>query len=412
MSSNPYDRLQVRTIVNAAGTATRLSGPPMTDEVADAVREAARHTVDMTELQARASKLIADATGAEAGLVTSGAAAGLMLGTAACLAGLDAARMNRLPDTTDMRREFVVARSQRNMYDHAVRAAGATLVEVGIPDRVSGAGVRDAEPWEYRAAIGERTAGILYVANAQARPALEAVVAVARAANVPVLVDAAAQLPPVENLRRFTALGADLVVFSGGKAIGGPQASGILCGRRALIASAALQCLDLDIPFEHWEPPRDFIDKAAIEGFPRHGIGRACKVGKEQIVGLLVALERFVANGGARIEAWAAIAHHLAQALASLPHTRVAIEEAPGTAIPLVILHVDEAGAGCGASDLARKLRQGEPNIHCGLGRLGDGALVFAPTALREGDVDAIAAALFKIFGMQSKRGRARGVGS
>ena len=130
----------------------------MPPEVAAAMQEATQHCVDMAQLQGRASEIIADATGAEAGMVTAGASAGLLLGTAACLAGLDPARMNRLPDTTGMRDEAVVVRSQRNFYDHAVRTAGARLVEVGIADRFSGAGVRDAEAWEIDDAIGERTA--------------------------------------------------------------------------------------------------------------------------------------------------------------------------------------------------------------------------------------------------------------
>ena len=131
----------------------------------------------MARLQGRASEIIAEGTVAEAGMVTAGASAGLLLGTAACLAGLDPARMNRLPDTTGVRDEAVVARSQRNFYDHAVRAAGARLVEVGLADRFSGAGVRDAEPWEIDDAIGERTACVFFVAQPSSRPSLAAVTA-------------------------------------------------------------------------------------------------------------------------------------------------------------------------------------------------------------------------------------------
>ena len=130
--SNVYERLGVPTIINAKGTATRVSGAPMPAEIAAAMQEATEHCVDMAQLQGRASEIIAQATGAEAGTVTAGASAGLLLGTAACLAGLDPARMNRLPDTTGMRDEAVVVRSQRNFYDHAVRAAGAHFVEVAV----------------------------------------------------------------------------------------------------------------------------------------------------------------------------------------------------------------------------------------------------------------------------------------
>ncbi len=210
MAENVYDSLGVRTIINAAGPATRLSGSIMPPQVADAMREASQHCVDIAELQGRASEIIAEITGAEAGYVTSGAAAGLLLGTAACVTGLDPDLMNRLPDTTGMKDEVIMARSHRNFYDHAVRSVGIRLVEVGISDRFSGAGVRDTEPWEIAAAITERTAAICYVAYAHTQPDLPQVVEVAHRAGVPVIVDAAGQLPPASNLQRFIKEGADL----------------------------------------------------------------------------------------------------------------------------------------------------------------------------------------------------------
>ena len=135
-------------MINAKGPATRLSGGIMRPEVIAAMAEAAQHCVDMAELEAHASQVIAKVTGAEAGYVASGAAACLLLATAACVTGLDPALMARLPDTTGMRNEVIVVRSQRNFYDHAVRTAGVRFVEVGLPDRYAGAGVRDAEAWE------------------------------------------------------------------------------------------------------------------------------------------------------------------------------------------------------------------------------------------------------------------------
>src|ERR1700752_622453 len=200
-NANVYARLGVRTIVNASGPSTRLSGGIMRPEVAAAMAEASQWCVDLTELQGRASELLAEATGAEAGYVTAGASAALMLASAACLAGVDPAKMNPLADATGMANEVVVARSQRNMYDRAVAQAGARLVEVGIPDRFSGAGVRDAQPWEYEAAINANTAAIVWVAQAHSEPSLPAIVTVARRHNLPVIVDAAGQLPPAENLK-------------------------------------------------------------------------------------------------------------------------------------------------------------------------------------------------------------------
>ena len=162
-----YDRFGVRTIINAKGPSTRLSGGFLHPDVSAAMTEAGAYCVDMAELHAAASKVIAEVTGAEAGIVTSGAAAGLLLGTAACITGLDAGKMGRLPDTRGMKNEVIMVRSQRNFYDHAVRTAGAQIVEVGLPDRYAGAGVRDAEAWEIADAMSPQTAAVVYVANGE-----------------------------------------------------------------------------------------------------------------------------------------------------------------------------------------------------------------------------------------------------
>ncbi len=392
-----YTALGVPTIINAKGPSTRLSGGIMRPEVAEAMALASRHCVDMAVLEARASVLIAAATGAEAGYVTSGAAAGLLLGTAACVTGLDPGRMNRLPDTTGMRNEVVMVRSQRNLYDHALRAAGVRLVEVGLPDRYAGAGVRDAEAWEIADAIGERTAAVHWVAAAGARPALEEVVAVAHAAGVPVLVDAAAQLPPADNLRRFIAAGADLVAFSGGKAIGGPQASGILCGRRDLIMAAALQNLDLDIFFEQWAPPPELIDKARLKGLPQHGIGRACKVGKEEIVGLLTALRLFLEeNAEARRARWRRLMQELADGIAGLAGTEVRLQGEDE--VPQLVLEVQPT-ARVGALELMDRLETGTPAIFADPFAVHDGRVRFGPMSLKDGEPALIAERIRTILG-------------
>lgn len=387
--TNVYQRLGVRTIINAKGPSTRLSGGTLRPEVAAAMVEASQHCVEMAELQARASEMIAEITGAEAGLVTSGAAAGLMLGAAACITGLDPGRMNRLPDTRGMASEVVIMRSQRNFYDHAIRATGVRLVEIGLPDRYAGAGVRDAEAWEIADAMTERTAAVHWVADANARPTLEEVVEVAHAAGVPVLVDAAAELPPAENLRRFIDAGADLVAFSGGKAIGGPQASGILCGRRYLIMAAALQNLDLDIFYDLWAPPPGFIDKTRLKGLPQHGIGRGCKVGKEEIVGLLTALRLFVKEDGvARRDRWGRLAAELIEGLDGLAHAEVRLlddGEVPEVALDLA------AGAGITALELMKRLESGTPAIFADPIAVGEGRVLFAPSCLADGDPARIA---------------------
>ena len=395
--ANVYERLGVRTIINAKGHATRLSGGIMRPEVTAAMVEASQHCVEMAELQARASEIIAEITGAEAGLITAGAAAGLLLGAAACVTGLDAGRMNRLPDTADMANEIVMVRSQRNFYDHMIRAVGVRLIEVGLPDRYAGAGARDAEAWEIADALSERTAAVHWVAGPSARPALEQVVEVAHAAGVPVLVDAAAQLPPAASLKRFMQAGADLVAFSGGKAIGGPQASGILCGRRYLIMAAALQNLDLDVFYELWEPPAHFIDKTRLKGLPQHGIGRGCKVGKEEVVGLLTALRLFVEEDASiRRARWRGLMQELADGLDGLPYAKVRLLD--DEEVPLVALDLDEAAARLSALQLMKRLEHGTPAVFADPSALDEDRILFGPVALTDGQPAQIAERLHALL--------------
>jgi L-seryl-tRNA(Ser) seleniumtransferase len=382
-------------VINATGTVTRLGASQLDAEVIAAMAEAAQSSVDMADLQGRACDLIAQCTGAEAGIVTCGAMAGLLLGAAACIAGCDPAKMDKLPQTEGMRNEFIVPKSHRNSYDRGVRAAGGRLVEVGLPDRSTGCGVRDTEAWEIGAAVCDRSAGVLYLAGADSRPPLEQVVRAAHAANLPVLVDAAAQLPPAQNLHRFIDAGADLVVFSGGKGIGGPSASGILCGRRRLIASALLQQLDLDYLYDDWQPPARLIDKRDFPGVPRHGIGRPCKVGKEQIAGLLAALARFTReDDAARNRRFGSIAQALIEALpraASL--TARTIADAGHGGMPLVEVAIAPAVGGPNAASIAAALRNGTPPIHVDSTNADLGVLVLAPTCLRPEEAALIGAA-------------------
>ena len=374
-----YETLGVATLINAKGTATRLSGGIMRAQVAAAMLEASKHCVDMAELQAAASREIAKATGAEAGYVASGASACLLLAAAACMAGNDPGRMARLPDTRGMKNEIIMVRSQRNFYDHAVRASGATIIEVGLPDRYAGAGVRDAESWEIEDAITESTAAIFYVADGAARPPLKAITAIGTKHKIPVIVDAAAQLPPQSNLKRFIAEGADLVAYSGGKALGGPQASGILCGRKELIMSAALQNLDLDIYDDMWNPPKSLIDMRKLKGMPRTGIGRSCKVGKEEVVGLLTALAIFIAEGDdVRHTRWLERLQPIADALNASKQCRVEIENADDKgAVPQLVITLIKRNAS--ASAIIAKLIKGNPSIHVDPSRRDLGQLVVNP---------------------------------
>jgi L-seryl-tRNA(Ser) seleniumtransferase len=373
-------------IINAYGTNTRLSGGLMAPEVVEAMAEAARSCFEMPDVQAAASRAIVEATGAEAGIVTAGAAAALMLGAAACMARLDPAAMNRLPDADGLPNEFIVSRSQRNMYDRALRVAGGRIVEVGIPDRLSGPGVRDASAGEIAEAITPRTAAVFHLAGADAEPPLDDVVRVAHARGIPVLVDAAAQLPPASNLRRFIGQGADLVCFSGGKAIGGPQASGMLCGRRDLVSSALVQMLDLDLPESQFVAPPEFAPLNQLRFLPHHGIGRVAKVGKEEVAGLIAALRRFVAeDAGERTARWTA----RLQALDVPGAVLVANGAKPG--LPLLELRFADRAA---AERAEAALRARDPAVHVDASRIRRGVLAVNPIALDEADLPELAAAL------------------
>ena len=214
-------------------------------------------------------------------------------------------------------------------------------------------------------------------------------------AGVPVIVDAAGQLPPAANLKRFIADGADLVAFSGGKAIGGPQATGILCGRRDLIMSAALQQLDFDIFYEQWQPPERLIDKHRLKGVPQNGIGRPCKTGREDIVGLLTALELFLAEGDdARHARWLDTVTGILAGLEGLSGTHAKLVGADDTGdIPMVELTLEPA-ARLDVLGLDRALQAGTPAIHAEPSYADRGVLLISPICLAPGQAELIAPAI------------------
>ena len=393
-----YEDLGVRTIINVAGTSTRASGALMAPEVVSAMSQAAPQSVSMGELQAAASGLIAEATDAEAGYVTSGASAGLTLGTAAILAGLDPGLMDRLPDTKGMKNEFIISREHRNGYDHAIRLAGALLVEVGMNEQVAGAGVRRTEAWEYETAISDQTAGIAYTATPGSQPPLDQVVKLAREHDLPVLVDAAGQLPPVSNLRHFVDVGADLIAFSGGKALRGPQSSGILCGRRDYIASVALQHLDMDEHFNVWDVPDTLVPKARVQGIPRHGIGRGFKVSKEEIVGLLTALRLFSDTGyKADFERQRRFLEYIADGLSGLPvEPRVVLPQQEG--YPLLHLLLDSNKLGMNGFEVTGALRRGDPGVFCNERLLARDTLIIHPLNLDESQTESLTRRLREVL--------------
>jgi D-glucosaminate-6-phosphate ammonia-lyase len=278
----------LRPVINAAGYPSRLGGTRLAPSVIAAMSAAARTFVPIAEMQARASELIVKMTGAEAGCVASGADACLTLAAAACMTGEDRAAMDRLPDTTGLGNEIVVHRAHRNPFDHALRIAGARFVEFGYLGPASGVG---AYHWQMHAAFNERTAASFYVDTPMNWVIdFKTFAEISHSHGVPVIVDAApTQLPP-ENIRRWLELGADLVACAGGKYIGGPAASGFLAGRRDLVQAAAMQQQDAFIHPDVYQRPLVGTDAGPDEP-PHQAVGRVLKVGREELAGLMAALQ-------------------------------------------------------------------------------------------------------------------------
>jgi L-seryl-tRNA(Ser) seleniumtransferase len=361
---NVYEKLGVRRVINAYGNLTPFGGSLMAPEVVEAMADASGWFVNVNDLLKKAGHRIADLVGVEAAFITSGAAAGLVISTAACVAGKDPAKIARLPDTSGMKNEAIMHKCQRNVWDQAVRQAGVRLVEVGLSLWI--------EAWELESAINDNTAAIFYFVhhNQEQSLPLEDVISIARAHQVPVIVDAAAELPPVENIRRFNDMGADLVLFSGGKMIRGPQCSGLILGRRAL------------------------IEACALNANPNFGIGRPMKVGKEEIVGLVRAVELFLAHDfdadRQRWECQVARCLDVFQKLEGVESRRVFPGQDPVLPrwVPRVYLTWDKEMLGISPAEVRRKLLEGEPSI--AVGAIPEGLSV-NPIVLDEGQEQVVA---------------------
>ncbi|MGD9711172.1 MAG: aminotransferase class V-fold PLP-dependent enzyme [Thermomicrobiales bacterium] len=380
METDFYARLGVRTPINCATTYTRLGGSVMPRRVAQAMADAAPYFVNIWELQDAIGKRLAALTNNEAAYVSNGAAAGLALATAACMTGDDLGLMARLPLQTDgMKNEVVVHRVQRNWYDIAIRQVGATIVEIGHS--------LETQAWELDAAINERTAAVFYFAgshlNRNTLP-LPFVVEHAHARGVPVIVDAAAQLPPVSNLWKFTRDdGADAVIFSGGKGLRGPQNSGLVLGSEKIIQAITLN------------------------GPPHQRIGRSLKMSKEAMIGLLTAVELWLETDfdaealvySETVDRWLGSWQHIAES--DFAVYRLEFNEA-GEQIPRVILEV-QPGTGCDRDTLVRKLRDGNPSIEVVLH--DDRSIAFSPHLLQPGEAEAVERRVLELLSSSASRG-------
>ncbi len=344
----------------------------MPPEVMRAMAEANEEFVDMHELLDAAGRRVAEVTGAEAGLVTSGSFAALTLGAAACLTGTDEERIEALPHPTWPKRECLMQKAHRFSYDRAYRAAGMAIVEVDSREALG-------------SAIGENTAMLSGLASWERQhdrsPSVmlpEEIVALGKKAGVPVFIDAASELPPAENLTRFVKMGADLVAISGGKGIRGPQGTGILVGRR------------------------DLIEAARLNAFPNSNLGRGMKVGKEEVIGLIVALNRFVElDHEAYWEEWTRTARYVSEELRDIPG--LTAEYVPRQLTPLgydsVRLTWDPERIPLTREEVTQMLRDGEPRV------IYDGEF-FITRNLENGEEVLVARRLREFFRDEAPRAR------
>ena len=332
-----YSSLGVKRVITASGTTTQYGGSKMRPEIMEAMNKAASMMVNIDDLNRAASKAIADATGAEAGFVSGGSASGLVLQAAAVVAGSDPARMRLLPDTTGMKNEIIIHRSHRFPYDQCYLSVGAKFVEIGDGRR--------CYPWEMEAAFTENTAAAAYLfSNFTSRRAMPfpEFCEIAHSHGVPVIVDAASYVPPRGNLKRFTAEGADMVIYSGGKAVRGPQGTGILCGRQ------------------------DLIDAAFANASPHQFIGRSAKVAKEEIIGLLAALEIFVnEDEEAEMARLRRMCQQVVDALVEVPGLRVTLEHDPYNYLtPHTVLQFTPEWRGPDRNEVWQAMADGDPPVY------------------------------------------------
>jgi uncharacterized pyridoxal phosphate-dependent enzyme len=333
MSQDIFSELGLSRLINASGTETVYGASPVGPEVTAAMAAILPHSVDMAELQAAASRVIARVTGAEAGCITGCTSASVVVAMAACMTGLDFGRIERLPDTSGMRSEVVIQKGHVVNYGSSItgdlRLTGARVVEFGA--------AAETGVYQLEAVLTANTAAAIYVVSHHCVQTgmidLARYCASCHAAGVPVIVDAAAEY----DWRSFLKAGADLLLFSAQKAMGGPTA-GVIAGRRDLVRACHAQ---------------------------QRGIGRPMKAGKEAVVGAIAALERWAGLDHAAIEAAVeARAARAVQRLAGLPGVRVSVvRDETSNPFSRVVIAVDPAVAGLTAYGLAQTLAQGEPRI-------------------------------------------------
>jgi seryl-tRNA(Sec) selenium transferase len=382
-----------KRIINASGTMTLLGGSLMPPEVIQAMSEAAEDWVKLDELLEKAGQIIADIAGVPACLITSGSAAAITLATAACITGKNREKMIKLPDTDGMKNEIIWQNGHYPAYASQFKAAGGKLVVVGrepilikVPEvtrlrtlpafRILGCTRETVET-----AITERTCALAYTqahfSVHEGLVSLKEYCEIAHEHELPVIVDAASELPPVSNLGWFYEQGADLTCFSGGKAMYGPNDTGFLLGDKNLIEAATMQAN------------------------PRSGIGRGFKVSKEQIVGLVVAVQRYAnLDEKARLKEEMDRAEYIVNSFKDYPHVNAQIiyPDNTGLPVPRVWLTLNEKTLGITVDEVSTALREGEPSIYTREHYSRTGMLLIDVQVMRHGEEKIVAEKLKEVL--------------
>ena len=348
--------LGIRTFVNAAGTYTAMTASLMHDEVVETIKQGAKKFAMLDEVQDKVGEKIAELCHAEAATVTAGCWSALVLGTAGVLTGMDMKKVAQLPNVTGMKSEVIVQKGHNIGYVHALTNTGAIIVEIETVQ-------------ELEKAINEKTA-MMWFLNTYApmgKIQHEEWVAIAKKHKIPTMIDMAADVPPVSNLWKYNDLGFDLVCVSGGKAMCGPQSAGILMGKKELIAAARLSA-----------PPRG------------GNIGRGMKVNKEEILGMYVALEKYInQDHDAEWKMWESKIDTIATSVNSIEGVTTEVSVPPiANHTPLLFIKWDESKVKTSNKDLMLKLRNGSPSIEVMANGTGINITVFM---LQEGEEKIVA---------------------
>lgn len=354
-----YESLGIRPIINASATLTKLGGSLMPPEVVQAMHDAARCFIDLPQLQIQVGDKIAELTHNEAAYISSGAAAGLVLATAVCVTDCDVSLINEFPFIEHLKNEIIIQHNHRNGYDYAVQQVGIKVVEIGDEAGATGDDLRNA--------ITPKTAAIFWFQGNMTKDVdipMEEVVAIANEHNVPVIVDGAAQVPPMENLWKWTQMGVTLAIFSGGKDLRGPQSSGLVLGKRR------------------------YVEAMRQHGSPNQAIGRPMKVGKEEMMGLLAAVERYLKlDHVARAQYCETTVSDWCEAFSTIKGVKVERDFPNEAGQPLAwcLVTFDSEKCGITRDEVIQALLDGTPSIAVALGG-DDNQIHLNPMTLEQGE--------------------------